>query len=569
MNNLVVLGAFAIVCSVPSRAQSNCSPVDSACREQFVRENLPEIATVDSSAENDESGSPSPYAEIAALLKEANALDGKVALARRVLFTADQGYDVPPHTADDLRRFLNHEKPRDHDALAAAERDFVAVQVKQHGLYNEAIAKTISLYNLVPKITNQHGGAALPGGEAIQDWAPLFMEQQHYDFKLHQWVIGKHADARGLTSPDGRVRILPRGMESPDILAQSIFHETSHWLERNIRGQPFSKLENWNSDVLAYSVVLENSDKLGIPEGSETQRRLEWYRERYRYQFTHPEREGHDGSEWLEYDGDISLADDAALAQESGRADPINAVVSKTIAERRAAAEVRRSDFALRDSLVEIARKACGSPDDLTQDELDALPAASGPDFLAVANPADLDKCAQDMLFRLETITAGGQRLTLEGVRRMLAPPRAAPVVAAPQPIRAVTPEMAQFVAVPQVILLACGNPGALTTQLFDYYLPRHVVDIPNLAEECRKGQSDGNRCVRRVWAKLCSYGSAISINREYVLGLAAPEQQPVAPSPGFGSAPDNSPPEKERPDRSSGKVCGPAENGGPRWCTN
>ncbi|MBI3566281.1 MAG: hypothetical protein HY079_13880 [Elusimicrobia bacterium] len=484
------------------------------------------------------------YNEIDGRLREASDLQLQIAEAEDALRRADQGYRFPPQSLEDLRRMITSGKPRDEDAFQKAGREYARLRVQQHELYNKAIAETIKLYNLVPLVTNQ-GASGVTTKEPAHDWAPRFMEQKHYDTKAHQWVMDEEADARGLTSPDGRVRILPRGVESPATLAQTIFHETSHWLERTVSGQPLGTVDRWRGEVLAYDLVLENAARLGIVDTT-AKKRLEERRDRYRYQADHQERQGHDGKVWLRYDADARIPEDMEDSNVPGRADPIGEVVERAVEERRAAVERRRSDLRLKGALGSIARRVCSDPESVTQGDLDALPMAS-PDFNAILwpPPPGLGKCGDDLYFTL-CMVLEDSTLDLVKVREHYKAHPVEPPIFVPRP----APMIPQSVAIPELVRLACDSPGSLSQEVFDRYLPTRTA-MPGLVDECSRSQPGRSACFLGLLQRICRAGPA-ALNLQRLLSMAQSEQErlssptppPEFPDDGYRERPERTPPE-------------------------
>lgn len=384
------------------------------------------------------------------------------------------------------------------------------------------------------------------------------MEMKHYDVQKRRWILEDDYDARGITLDDGRIRILPRGIESPDMLAQTIYHETAHWLNRVAAGQPVGDVDRWRSEVVAYDIVLEKKDLWRI--GDKAAENLVALREQYQYQVNHPERQGRDGRKWLRYDTNPSHITDDADVDDADRADPINDVVEQAVRERRQAADRRKTDLSLKTELGSLAQRVCDDPSGVTQEELNGLPRPSS-DFTGVSwpPPPGLARCASDLYFTLTVVIANGP-LEIGPLREKYAL-KAAPL---PPVARAPVSDISQFISVPALIRAACDSPESLDDGLFRAYL-RGGVMHPREVVECRQPRAGRSACFRALLSRICSWGDDVPMTREYLLALAQAERQRLSEPPPTVEIPyDPSGDRPQRPDRGEGCFQDP---GSPRGC--
>jgi len=537
----------------PAQAQADCDPLVLECRRQFVRANLPDVHRPDPDDPHD----AELQQELERLLR---ALTKKIPLKEKethdALADADQGFVFDPLSLDSWLRRSRHEKEFDQGNYDRALRSVAAVRNEKFEIANRAIAVAIELYHLVPEITAPQDNPHTPIHAPVTNWSPRFMDSRHYDRTKHDWVTD--TDDYGWSEKnDGRIRIFEKSFESPAQLASSLLHETSHWLERNDMGRPFTEQERYLSEVLAYEVTLEQARNLGLDE-----RQISWYKHnqaQYQYQADHPELYSHKPANWLPLYGDKPLG--GAADADSGRADEIDAVVERTVRQRRAEAD-RRKELAAahKDAargIAGLAQRACDDPEEIEQADIDALPTSdSGVDDFG--EPASgLGACAREVELKLRSVLAFGERPSLAQLRNRMNPVAAAP----PKPLARA--EMALSEALPNLARLACDKPDELTPQTFDFYLPSHAVragQIGDCAPLCRGLSS----CAQTVLRKLCGWSSSsYSLDRDFLLPLAARVRNEPAPEPPASQEPIiPDPPERKKNDPNCGR-----DPGSPSWC--
>ncbi|PIR16070.1 MAG: hypothetical protein COV48_10915 [Elusimicrobia bacterium CG11_big_fil_rev_8_21_14_0_20_64_6] len=256
---LVVRSALAVEC------YETYSP---ACREKFTVNNLPVPHRPDPLIRRDMIFLGEVKNHIKNHILDAQALDRRAEALRQAI-QVDEAPRLGSESEDD--KTLRLEK------MLTQRKRLREIETNKYAAYNAAIEKTIDLYQLSPKVTDPINHTQFPA-ERMRPWAPRYSENETYERDPATGILmGRRlgdeenreiwkrrgvafsantpvppANGAGTSKDDARIALFPGAFSSPDHLASLIFHETTHWLDRNARGRAANPSEHFESEIRAY-----------------------------------------------------------------------------------------------------------------------------------------------------------------------------------------------------------------------------------------------------------------------------------------------------------------------------
>jgi hypothetical protein len=432
MFTLILLTAAVSFAASQSTPACTDSP-SKECRERFIHQNL-NLRTPDLSDPHDR-----------ALLKDIQdfidhsfrRLADKEADANKSRADAD-GFIFSPTSPVSWIKRLNREKERNQETYDEALKHIAEVDNERYAAYNHIIAETIRLYHLVPDVTEPADNSNVMSATSIKAWAPHYSESAVYDkfghgrprtspeiselrMKYHMIIDDGHMDdpiTAGTARNDSRISIFKSAFTNPNQIAEAIYHETVHWLDRNALGRKLTRAENNQSEVLAYQSVIDVSAVFGLNKQQVDQ--LEATKEQYRKQATAIINGSlKDESDWAPSTA-LDIPEGSTSENESGF-DDITGAVQRTIRKTReeVAAIRRASDVRLKASIRDIAVRACRESDSVTQDQLNALPQPADPNFI-LGRPEGLgpiDSCATSLYLNMALDLGRGRKPDIGAIR--------------------------------------------------------------------------------------------------------------------------------------------------------
>ncbi len=340
-------------------------------------------------------------------------------------------------------------KIKDYVAKARALHDAMTAKRSAH---DNAIWETAIAYKIVPPETDLRGDERLEAPwRRVNAWDPQFGQDEIWDKQQKKWrtrekeELKKQRDenarkAAGLnmgvtlgtadahTDPkDGSIQIFDDAFDSPEKLAATIYHETSHWIDAvKSHGEYPSLPERWKSEQRAYERQADFLDKIGRSGAADraVARQYAWQADYFsRNLLTENDiRVKPEYQNWLQ---------GSFHGGESGRPEPTRERAEdefyKDIAEgadvanhaREIGIELMHQENRRRlfEDLMFLARLTCSSPDMVYQpklDELPLLPALTEYDLAPKYSHSVFkgDSCAARVYPALVARLRGGGRLT-------------------------------------------------------------------------------------------------------------------------------------------------------------
>lgn len=240
-----------------------------ACREKFTADNLPVPHRPDPLIRRD----MILLGEVRNHILDAQALDRRAEALRQAI-QVDEAPRLGPESEDDKTLRL--------DKILAQRKRLREIETNKYAAYNAAIEKTIDLYQLSPKVTDPINHMQF-SAEGMRPWAPRYSENETYERDQATGILmGRRlgdeekreiwkrrgvtfsantpvppANGAGTSKNGARIALFPGAFSSPDHLASLIFHETTHWLDRNARGRAANPSEHFESEIRAYQKQIE------------------------------------------------------------------------------------------------------------------------------------------------------------------------------------------------------------------------------------------------------------------------------------------------------------------------
>jgi hypothetical protein len=440
--------AFILLATAVARAASQSAPACSGspsleCRERFIHQNL-NIHKPDPADPHD----AAMLQDIKDFIeKSRKLLAGKKQHANDELTMAD-GFIFSPTSPSSWIKRYNHEKERNQKAYDAALKHIAEVDNERYAAYNHIMAETIQLYHMVPDVVVPADSSGVQVPQPIKTWAPHYSETAVLDDaghgrlrtpveimdlrrKYHLIVDDQHMDdpiTAGTSTDDSRISVFPSAFTTPEQIAESIYHETVHWLDRVALGSKQTRVAHNQSEVMAYQAVIDARDVFKLTDAQVKQ--LSITREQYQKQATAIINGSlEDESGWAPSTA-LEIPKSAPPENESGF-DDIHAIVNEKIRQAREIAgrqereariqeENRASDEKLRETLADIAVRICEGGA-VGEDELDALPIQNHSRFLTGIMPSSVvgAGCPHMIFMTMGLDLAHGRRPSVEEVESL------------------------------------------------------------------------------------------------------------------------------------------------------
>lgn len=291
---------------------------------------------------------------------------------------------------------------RDADYMQKQEVHRAAV-AGSYNAHNAAILEVSKAYSLFPPIRDFTGDPRAAGVNMVaKPWLPRFSRHEKRDETTGQWRVRNAAElekerlansrvgggvAAALTRGNGVMELYSQAFATPDELALTIYHETSHWIDIAGKSGGFKDSDlpeiSFRSEQQAYQQAALFAAQLGVNSTFHSDRAAQFRkqadtaeREHLRWDqvsVRHPDWIGIDRKGSLALapaESDLSQGDAALLEKKFAEAG------KKAAARERERTQIahRAHDDQLRSTLVQLALRSCAHPGSVTQSELDALP---------------------------------------------------------------------------------------------------------------------------------------------------------------------------------------------------
>lgn len=508
-----------------------------------------------------------------------------------------RAHEVAAELAESIPWYNPRKVVPDHEIEAAKASDPTYLRLMaehqsavtlNYNAHNAAIAEVLKAYQLVPPITDFAGDPrAAEVNMVAKPWFPHYSEQEKRDERTGRWrkrtdeelkderlknsAVGGGV-AAALTRGDGAIQIWGQAFASPEELAITIFHETSHWLDRAaISGGYTDRVPpevSFRSEQHAYERAASFARHLGVDptHHDALAKRFELQADiSERFHLTkeqikaNPKKYGN----WLgtDWKGQLAIApaeQELSLADESLLQKQIAAAQKEAAAQRRKQEEIahREHDERLKITLADLARRACEYPGSVSQSDLDELPLPYSENLAATAAPAAAASCSHVYLY-----LAGNGR-DARTVSTMVSPPN----LGAPIPQDVPSDSGTQVISFEQMLprvrdfaMSACRSPGQAR---LDDGLKRPqegILFLPSDDDSARRLETGLGECERLLFRRMIGvirFGNPRAITDQWIADRVREYSPPAPITPPVNSPPVYSPPSQPRCEEFGNKRC-------------